>query len=55
MQKRLGDNVYNQPGGYEAYIRDRNQVVEDFRKKPKNGVKVSLSTCLQLSSWLQAL
>ncbi|XP_006038165.1 guanylate-binding protein 1-like [Alligator sinensis] len=40
MQKRLSDNVYNQPGGYEAYIRDRNQVVEDFRKKPKNGVKV---------------
>ncbi|XP_044846748.1 guanylate-binding protein 1-like [Mauremys mutica] len=39
MRKQLGDGVYSQPGGYELYLRDRNQVVEDFRKTPSKGVK----------------
>ncbi|XP_067399725.1 guanylate-binding protein 1-like [Emydura macquarii macquarii] len=39
MQRKLSDGVYSQPGGYEVYLRDRSQVVEDFRKAPNKGVK----------------
>ncbi|TFJ96691.1 complement C1r-B subcomponent-like [Platysternon megacephalum] len=39
VQKQLSDGVYSQPGGYELYLRDRSQVVEDFRKTPNKGVK----------------
>ncbi|XP_044847000.1 guanylate-binding protein 1-like [Mauremys mutica] len=39
MQQKLSAGIYSQPGGYQAYDRDQNQVVENYRARPKKGVK----------------
>ncbi|XP_039368500.1 guanylate-binding protein 1-like isoform X1 [Mauremys reevesii] len=39
MQQKLSAGIYSQPGGYQAYDRDQNQVVENYRAKPNKGVK----------------
>ncbi|TFJ96690.1 NAD-dependent deacetylase [Platysternon megacephalum] len=39
MQQKLSAGLYSQPGGYQAYDRDQNQVVENYRAKPNKGVK----------------
>ncbi|KAG6921430.1 guanylate binding protein 1, partial [Chelydra serpentina] len=39
MQQKLSAGIYSQPGGYQAYARDQNQVVENYRAKPNKGVK----------------
>ncbi|XP_050786498.1 guanylate-binding protein 1-like isoform X1 [Gopherus flavomarginatus] len=39
MQQKLSTGLYSQPGGYQAYDRDQNQVVENYRAKPNKGVK----------------
>lgn len=42
MQQKLSAGLYSQPGGYQAYDRDQNRVVEDYRAKANKGVKVSV-------------
>ncbi|CAM4625567.1 guanylate-binding protein 3-like isoform X1 [Lepidochelys kempii] len=39
MQQKLRAGLYSQPGGYQAYDRDQNRVVEDYRAKANKGVK----------------
>ncbi|CAM5135353.1 unnamed protein product [Natator depressus] len=39
MQQKLSAGRYSQPGGYQAYDRDQNRVVEDYRAKANKGVK----------------
>ncbi|XP_067388125.1 guanylate-binding protein 1-like, partial [Emydura macquarii macquarii] len=39
MQQKLSAGDYSQPGGYQVYDRDQNQLVENFRAKPNKGVK----------------
>ncbi|KTG18817.1 hypothetical protein cypCar_00017309 [Cyprinus carpio] len=38
MNKRLQDGEYSKSGGYELYCRDRDAVVEQYRREPKKGV-----------------
>ncbi|XP_059357406.1 guanylate-binding protein 1-like [Carassius carassius] len=38
MNKRLQDGVYSQSGGYELYKRDRDAIVEQYRREPNKGV-----------------
>ncbi|XP_032625154.2 LOW QUALITY PROTEIN: guanylate-binding protein 3-like [Chelonoidis abingdonii] len=39
MQQKLSAGLYSQPGGFQAYDRDQNQVVENYGAKPNKGVK----------------
>ncbi|CAM5176300.1 unnamed protein product [Eretmochelys imbricata] len=39
MQQKLSAGRYSQPGGYQAYDRDQNRVLEDYRAKANKGVK----------------
>ncbi len=48
MNKRLQDGEYSQSGGYELYCRDRDAIVEQYRREPNKGVSVrtlSMSIC----------
>uniref|UniRef100_A0A672NPR9 Guanylate-binding protein 1-like n=1 Tax=Sinocyclocheilus grahami TaxID=75366 RepID=A0A672NPR9_SINGR len=38
MNKRLQDGEYSQSGGYELYCRDRDAIVEQYRREPNKGV-----------------
>ncbi|XP_058604791.1 guanylate-binding protein 1-like [Onychostoma macrolepis] len=38
MNKRLQDGEYSQSGGYELYKRDRDAIVEQYRREPNKGV-----------------
>ncbi|EMP26450.1 Guanylate-binding protein 4 [Chelonia mydas] len=38
MQQKLSAGRYSQPSGYQAYDRDQNRAVEDYRAKPNKGV-----------------
>uniref|UniRef100_A0A671K5A1 Guanylate binding protein 1 n=1 Tax=Sinocyclocheilus anshuiensis TaxID=1608454 RepID=A0A671K5A1_9TELE len=38
MNKRLQDGEYSQSGGYELYCRDRDTIVEQYRREPNKGV-----------------
>ncbi|XP_043076959.1 guanylate-binding protein 1-like isoform X3 [Puntigrus tetrazona] len=38
MNKRLQDGEYSQPGGYELYSRDKDTIVEQYRREPNKGV-----------------
>ncbi|XP_050980294.1 guanylate-binding protein 2-like [Labeo rohita] len=38
MKKRLQDGEYSQSGGYEVYCRDRDAIVEQYRREPNKGV-----------------
>ncbi len=40
MNKRLQDGEYSQSGGYELYCRDRDAIVEQYRREPNKGVSV---------------
>ncbi|EMP26451.1 Interferon-induced guanylate-binding protein 1 [Chelonia mydas] len=42
MQQKLSAGRYSQPGGYQAYDRDQNRVVEDYRAKANKGVKEAI-------------
>uniref|UniRef100_A0A8C2J7J6 Guanylate-binding protein 1-like n=1 Tax=Cyprinus carpio TaxID=7962 RepID=A0A8C2J7J6_CYPCA len=39
MNKRLQDGEYSQAGGYELYKRDRDAIVEKYRREPNKGVR----------------
>uniref|UniRef100_A0A672T7T6 Guanylate-binding protein 1-like n=1 Tax=Sinocyclocheilus grahami TaxID=75366 RepID=A0A672T7T6_SINGR len=52
MNKWLQDGEYSQSGGYELYKRDRDAIVEQYRREPNKGVRVrtlsvSISTLLE--------
>ncbi|ROJ35280.1 Guanylate-binding protein 4 [Anabarilius grahami] len=38
MNKRLQNGEYSQSGGYELYCRDRDAIVEQYRREPNKGV-----------------
>ncbi|KAK7163480.1 hypothetical protein R3I93_007516 [Phoxinus phoxinus] len=38
MNKRLQNGEYSQSGGYELYCRDRDAIVEKYRREPNKGV-----------------
>ncbi|XP_052403559.1 guanylate-binding protein 1-like isoform X4 [Carassius gibelio] len=38
MNKRLQDGEYSKSGGYELYCRDRDAIVEQYRREPNKGV-----------------
>ncbi|KAK9979975.1 hypothetical protein ABG768_013377 [Culter alburnus] len=38
MNKRLQNGEYSQSGGYELYCRDRDAIVEQYRRQPNKGV-----------------
>ncbi|XP_073705734.1 guanylate-binding protein 3-like [Garra rufa] len=38
MNKRLQEGKYSQSGGYELYCRDRDTIVEQYRREPNKGV-----------------
>uniref|UniRef100_A0A672T7S9 Guanylate-binding protein 1-like n=1 Tax=Sinocyclocheilus grahami TaxID=75366 RepID=A0A672T7S9_SINGR len=40
MNKWLQDGEYSQSGGYELYKRDRDAIVEQYRREPNKGVRV---------------
>ncbi|XP_078507511.1 guanylate-binding protein 2-like [Lissotriton helveticus] len=42
LEKNVTSGVYSRAGGHEAYIRDRDEVVEQFKNSPKKGVKAQL-------------
>ncbi|XP_016329534.1 guanylate-binding protein 1-like [Sinocyclocheilus anshuiensis] len=39
MSKRLQDGEYSQSGGYELYCRDRDAIVEQYRREPNKGIR----------------
>ncbi|XP_059419254.1 guanylate-binding protein 1-like isoform X1 [Carassius carassius] len=39
VNKRLQDGEYSQAGGYELYKRDRDAIVEQYRREPNKGVR----------------
>ncbi|KAI2667800.1 Guanylate-binding protein 1 [Labeo rohita] len=39
MNKQLQDGEYSQSGGYELYCRDRDAIVEQYRREPNKGVR----------------
>uniref|UniRef100_A0A673IYJ0 Guanylate binding protein 1 n=1 Tax=Sinocyclocheilus rhinocerous TaxID=307959 RepID=A0A673IYJ0_9TELE len=39
MNKRLQDGEYSQSGGYELYCRDRDAIVEQYRREPNKGIR----------------
>ncbi|XP_073711380.1 guanylate-binding protein 1 isoform X1 [Misgurnus anguillicaudatus] len=38
MSERLQNGAYSQPGGYEVYCRDRDDIIAQYRKEPNKGV-----------------
>ena len=40
MERRIGDGVYNVPGGYQLFEGDQEALVEKYRELPGKGVKV---------------
>ncbi len=46
MNKRLQDGEYSQSGGYELYKRDRDAIVEQYRREPNRGIRVRTLQCL---------
>lgn len=47
MNNRLQNGEYSQSGGYDRYCRDRDAIVEKYRREPNKGVSVrTLSVCV---------
>ncbi|XP_067309373.1 guanylate-binding protein 2-like isoform X2 [Pseudorasbora parva] len=46
MNKRLQNGEYSKSGGYELYCRDRDAIVEKYRREPNKGVSAMLNEFL---------
>ncbi len=52
MNKRLQAGEYIQSGGYELYCRDRNAIVEQYRRGPNKGVSVRTQCFCEIVLWI---
>ncbi|KAM4651730.1 guanylate-binding protein 6-like [Discoglossus pictus] len=48
LEKNLDDGVYSQPGGFQHYTQDRDQVVQSFNNTPNKGIKAEKMLSLYL-------